>query len=877
MKIRLIILFFSIFFHETTGQSWQLLWSDEFNGNTLDTNKWIHDIGSGSQNGMWGWGNGELQYYQPQNTVVSNGTLKIIAKNEPNGILDTWNNPFYYSSSRIKTDTKFDFRYGKVQARIKTVDGQGFWPAFWMLPTNGQWPCDGEIDIMEQWGNNGSTNVTTGAAHVGSCPYSQGSSMYNSFNHNIQSGSYADNFHIYEVRWYPGNISWFVDNIQVYSINPNMYPSIYNWPFDSNNWYLILNLAITSSGPNNNTIIPSQIEVDWVRVYEDVGPISGCTDPLAQNYNPNALISNNLCEYVVNFEVNLNCTSIPTPNQVNISTSDNNWSCQSYFLNDSDGDGIWSGSFILPSGSFEYIYCADNWSYSESQGLINSMQNGGVCAPVTDYSSYANRQINIQSNTTIIDSWASCNLCIGGCLDSLATNFDPTVNYDDGTCIYTPSNFNITFKLDMNNVPFSYITPEVNGVFNSWCGSCWQMSDLNNDNIWEYTVSLPSGTYEYKFSTDNWSNSEILTSIINDGCVVSNWGYTNRVLNLTSDTVLAPVCWQSCFTCLNYGCTDSTATNYDPTATVDDGSCQYPPVVCAEDAPTNLSATNVIQNRATINWDNMNSSVCLVDQYRIKFRPVGSSTWTQKTMGQPVGSCLWACNKVEKLILNLIPNTTYEYQMKAWYCGGGASAWTSLHTFTTAPDCPNVGNFAVTTPTTTKATFTWDDSNGTYSFMRIKARVDVTGSAWFNVGGTGVAHGTFTKNKNGLTPGESYRGQARTWCDPNGGAYKSPSWTSLIYWTQPTVRMEVGTTISNLDVYPNPSRDMFNVTFTSEDVQDLEVRVMNVVGEVVYTENLEEFVGEYTKKIDLATYTKGVYFLEITTNNGVVNKKLIII
>ena len=358
--------------------------------------------------------------------------------------------------------------------------------------------------------------------------------------------------------------------------------------------------------------------------------------------------------------------------------------------------------------------------------------------------------------------------------------------------------------------------------------------------------------------------------------ITDYWSYANRLWTVGSGNVTNT--YGTCGVCVTTvsGCTDPLATNYDPTATVDDGSCQYPPVVCAEDAPTNLSATNVIQNRATINWDNMNSSVCLVDQYRIKFRPVGSSTWTQKTMGQPVGSCLWACNKVEKLILNLIPNTTYEYQMKAWYCGGGASAWTSLHTFTTAPDCPNVGNFAVTTPTTTKATFTWDDSNGTYSFMRIKARVDVTGSAWFNVGGTGVAHGTFTKNKNGLTPGESYRGQARTWCDPNGGAYKSPSWTSLIYWTMPTVRMDVGATISNLDVYPNPSRDMFNVTFTSEDVQDLEVRVMNVVGEVVYTENLEEFVGEYTKKIDLATYTKGVYFLEITTNNGVVNKKLIL-
>ena len=112
---------------------------------------------------------------------------------------------------------------------------------------------------------------------------------------------------------------------------------------------------------------------------------------------------------------------------------------------------------------------------------------------------------------------------------------------------------------------------------------------------------------------------------------------------------------------------------------------------------------------------------------------------------------------------------------------------------------------------------------------------------------------------------------------PNGGAYKAPSWTSFIYWTQPTtIRLEGGTAINNLDVYPNPSRDIFNVTFTSEDVQDLDVRVLNVVGEVVYTENLEQFVGEYTKAIDLATYTKGVYFLEITTNNGVVNKKLIL-
>ena len=92
----------------------------------------------------------------------------------------------------------------------------------------------------------------------------------------------------------------------------------------------------------------------------------------------------------------------------------------------------------------------------------------------------------------------------------------------------------------------------------------------------------------------------------------------------------------------------------------------------------------------------------------------------------------------------------------------------------------------------------------------------------------------------------------------------------------PTSRIEVGESINNLDVYPNPSRDVFNVAFTSEDVQDLEVRVVNIVGEVIYTEDLQQFVGEYTKSVDLATYTKGVYFLEITTNNGVLNKKLIL-
>jgi hypothetical protein len=166
-----------------------------------------------------------------------------------------------------------------------------------------------------------------------------------------------------------------------------------------------------------------------------------------------------------------------------------------------------------------------------------------------------------------------------------------------------------------------------------------------------------------------------------------------------------------------------------------------------------------------------------------------------------------------------------------------------------------------------------------YEFARLYTRVN-GGTApynWTIQGGFGIYYPTFFKNIFTFTPGETYRVQANSFCSATMTSYKG-NLTPPVIWTQPgTVRLEgSGVAINNLDIYPNPSRDIFNVNFTSEDVQDLGVRVLNIVGEVVYTENLEQFVGEYTKAIDLATYTKGIYFLEITTNNGVVNKKLIL-
>ena len=272
MKVRIIFFLISLFVFSLNAQNWQLVWEDDFNGSSLDQSKWVHDIRTGSQYGMWGWGNGELQYYQPQNTTLNNGIAKIEVKEEPNGIIDSWNATSYFSSSKITTKGLFNFRYGKVEARIKTIDGQGFWPAFWMLPSNGSWPCDGEIDIMEQWGNDYLTNSTSGAAHLGTCPYSQSTHFYETSSSYISSGSYADDFHTYSVIWKEDTITWYVDEIELFSLNPSSYwsiPSQSAWPFNANEWYIMINLAITQAGPNSNTVFPNQMEIDYVRVHQE--------------------------------------------------------------------------------------------------------------------------------------------------------------------------------------------------------------------------------------------------------------------------------------------------------------------------------------------------------------------------------------------------------------------------------------------------------------------------------------------------------------------------------------------------------------------------------------------------------------------------------
>lgn len=266
---RLVFSFaFLLLINYLSAQCPTLVWSDEFDGTTLDLTKWTPQIGDGCDINLCGWGNNELEYYRAENAVVSNGTLKIIAKQES---FQGRN----YTSARLRTINKGDWTYGRFEARMKLPTAQGMWPAFWMLSTDeayGGWPQSGEMDIMELVGKE--PDRAHGTIHYGN-PYPNNSSQSASFQ--LNSGTFSDDFHTFALEWEPGVIRWYVDDY-LFATKTSADVAPLRWPFDQR-FHLLLNLAVGGNwpgNPNSSTTFPQTMEVDYVRVYEGKFPsVSG--------------------------------------------------------------------------------------------------------------------------------------------------------------------------------------------------------------------------------------------------------------------------------------------------------------------------------------------------------------------------------------------------------------------------------------------------------------------------------------------------------------------------------------------------------------------------------------------------------------------------
>lgn len=253
MKYVLGILSLSVLMSCNT-QSQKLIWEENFDGVILNEAIWNYELGDGCPN-LCGWGNNERQIYTKTNHNIKNGFLTITAMHEDS----------VYTSTRITTKNKFEFQYGRIEARAKLSVGKGVWPAFWMLGSNIDevgWPKCGEIDILEYIGKEPDmvfTSLHTQASH-GNTINTKKTKI-----ENIEEG-----FHLYITNWTKDKIEFFIDGKLVYTFSPEV-KSEEIWPFNQP-FFIILNQAVGGNfgGPEvDNSIFPQEFIIDYIKVYKN--------------------------------------------------------------------------------------------------------------------------------------------------------------------------------------------------------------------------------------------------------------------------------------------------------------------------------------------------------------------------------------------------------------------------------------------------------------------------------------------------------------------------------------------------------------------------------------------------------------------------------
>ena len=289
--------------------TWEMVWSDEFDGDTIDPEKWSHETN------CWGGGNAEQQCYtdRPENSFVADGMLTIVAQredftgsNDPNGEGGE-QVTLPYTSARLRTRDLAEWTFGRFEIRAKLPQGQGTWPAIWMLPTtspyNG-WAASGEIDIMEAV--NLKTQSDAPDAEEGDLESRVHGTLHygGSWPNNVYSGAFytlpddanpADDFHTYALEWEEGEIRWYVDDVHYatqtssgwysqYEVGGEIIDAPMGAPFDEHAaFHMLINLAVGGNWAANvnetgidESVFPQTLQVDYVRIYEcSASPTTG--------------------------------------------------------------------------------------------------------------------------------------------------------------------------------------------------------------------------------------------------------------------------------------------------------------------------------------------------------------------------------------------------------------------------------------------------------------------------------------------------------------------------------------------------------------------------------------------------------------------------
>ena len=569
--------------------------------------------------------------------------------------------------------------------------------------------------------------------------------------------------------------------------------------------------------------------------------IYGCTNSSYYNYSPQANTDDGSCvdscgfygyddELIINFSQGHGWGNSYTGNH-------SNW-----FLLDIYGDTLLSEqgpyspwytstqNVCVSSGCYYILF--ENWNHYDDSVHLDVINN-----TTNSWDPLYTTSGNISCNTSQCDNFAvllsiettNCPAPIVGCTDPTADNYDASATQDDGSCVYTvvcsaPTGLN-TYDVVHTRATFN---------FTSTGADYYKIRVKENGGAWQVITQLGTATG-------------------------TPGGSTKTKYFLTAD---ASYEWQ-----VRAWCIDGQVSGWSTSAFFN----TLPECPNA----TNQYASDIEAEWAVLNWDAPTNTVAGVNYYLARIQEDGASSWNIVTPANGGTDNF-------KLKGQLIPGATYNFETRTWCNTGDAnnptdpyykSDWGGSASFVTIP-CPvQTFNLYTSNVNATTQFFGADfvaDGSVPYDHFTLRFR-EVGATAWQFRSITAAHIAAGGRNVGGLTTGVEYEWGIRTFCGV-GSTWKSP-WESGPNFVAGGSSARLVAPVTALEVYPNPSRDIFNVSFTSDEAQTINVKVVNVIGEVVYSESLEDFQGSYEKGIDLTQKAKGIYFLEITTTTSGIKKE----
>ena len=649
-----------------------------------------------------------------------------------------------------------------------------------------------------------------------------------------------------------------------------------------------------------------------------IGAIVGCTDPNAANYNPDATQDDNSCEYpCLANEVTLNILSDCYPEET------------SWELLDQDGILLEASTDYSDLSQTQIIesFCLEDGCYTlKMMDSYGDGLNGSIwsCNTDGDYSmTDADNNIlfemqEVDFGNSITHEFCFSSAPILGCTDATADNFNPEATQEDLSCTYCDnfssvlissddatsdnpsggsiqatgqggsSNYSLTVYDNDGNIqnPFELQEGTYNAIVNDNEFGCSETISVSIGLIIiqdEACDIVPTGLYVDNIIHNrivfNWSTPSSLPSHYmiryratgtNNWTVITAGSINDNQYNGTSRTryfmePLTSYQWSIRARVLNEDGSTSCQSSWSPNSNY----TTLPLCANLENLSTSLEANwvTLMADTPSPNWG--------VWQSKGKMREVGTNSYRYVN-----GSA----NGINFLKGNFDANTDYEWQTKAW-CTGNVdsngnsdpmyhSGWGEFSGFTTEANCsasPTNLSTISGNGANTALTMSWNSpQSGNPDHYFLELTNESTGQiwAWNNIAGN-----TNSKTKYGLTNGHNYSWRIRGACGTNGTSWAT-SFTAPAYYTLGGQRM--ASPITNLEVYPNPSKGMFSINFESKESQNIEISITNYLGEKVFKQEVSNLINTYNRTIDLSDKANGIYLLSIKTNNKIFNKKIVI-